>query len=108
MSSSSRTQREGRRARDEPRPRCKNAWNARPSMCFVPRAAWCLQQPIPICMRFEPGVRLYVLFYAAGADQVGVQICILVNGKASLRMELKESGHAEFVNNSKLPDPVTS
>ena len=38
---------------------------------------------------------------------MGVQICILVNGEACMKMQLKASGQAEFANNSFYPDPVS-
>ena len=35
---------------------------------------------------------------------IGQQICILINGKACLKMQLRHSGQAEFANGTLLPD----
>ena len=36
---------------------------------------------------------------------MGVEICILINGKACMKMRLKANGQADFANNTSHPDP---
>jgi hypothetical protein len=43
--------------------------------------------------------------FCGKSSLVGVSICLLVNGKACLKMELNENGQARFENKSCYPDP---
>jgi hypothetical protein len=48
---------------------------------------------------------LLFLPFSDSCQQVGVEICILINGKACMKMRLKANGQADFANNTSHPDP---